>query len=429
MNRTLQREFMGKTIAEKILAAKSGHSSVTPGQIVDAYPDLVMSHTATWRSASVMQRIGATKLYDPSRLAIVLDHISPAKSEKYAADQQISRNFARNNGVTKFYDVDAGIAHLVLMEAGHVLPGDLIVGTDSHCTIYGSLGALGTGIGYTEVTSVWITGKLWMKVPESVRISLDGWFAPGVYSKDLMLDLIGRLGADGCTYQSVEFYGTAIPSLSVSERMTMTNLAMEMGVKCAFVPPDEKTAQYLESRLPDRGRYKPVLADPDAEYARELDVDLATLEPMVACPHEVENTKPIGQVAGTPIQQAFLGSCANAKYDDLVIAAGILKGRRVDPRVRLIVTPGSKQIMLEAMNSGVLQTLMEAGGMITNPGCGACAGDGGMLADGEVCLSTANRNFIGRMGSSKSSIYLSSPATLAASAIRGAISDPREFKA
>src|ERR1700729_863210 len=202
------------TIAEKIFSAKSGKTSATPGEIVEAFPDLVMSHTATWRSASVMQRIGATKLYDPNRLAIVLDHISPAKTEKYAADQQTSRNFAREMGVDKFYDVDAGIAHLVLMEAGHVLPGDLIVGTDSHCTIYGSLGALGSGIGYTEVTSVWLTGKLWMKVPETYRIRLNGEFNPGVYSKDLMLYLIGKLGADGCTYKSVEFYGDMIGGLS-----------------------------------------------------------------------------------------------------------------------------------------------------------------------------------------------------------------------
>jgi len=414
------------TIAEKILAAKSGRNSVMPGEIVEAYPDLVMSHTATWRSVSVMQKIGATKLYDPNRLAVVLDHISPAKTEKYAGDQQISRNFARKNGVTKFYDVDSGIAHLVLMEAGHVVPGDLIVGTDSHCTIYGSLGALGTGIGYTEVASVWITGKLWLKVPASFSITLQGGFAPGVCAKDLMLYLIGTLGADGCGYKSVEFYG-AVRDLSVSERMTMTNLAMEMGVKCAFVPPDEKTAEYLNGRLEDASRYCPVSADADAVYEREIEVDLATLEPMVACPHEVENTKPIGDVAGTHIDQVFLGSCANAKYEDLVVAAGILKGRKIDPGVRMIITPGSKQIMLQAMNSGVLQTLIESGGLVTNPGCGACAGDGGTLADGEVCLSTANRNFIGRMGSSKSSIYLSSPATLAASAIRGVIADPREF--
>jgi homoaconitate hydratase family protein len=415
------------TIAEKILAAKSDRNSVTPGEIVEAFPDLVMSHTATWRSASVMRRIGATKLYDVDRLAIVLDHISPAKTEKYAADQQTSRNFAREKGVTKFYDVDSGIAHLVLMQAGHVVPGDLIVGTDSHCTIYGSLGALGTGIGYTEVTSVWITGKLWLKVPESIRIILNGRFAPGVFAKDLMLQLIGKLGADGCGYKSVEFYGDAIPELSISERMTMTNLAMEMGVKCAFVPPDEKTVEYLQNRLKDWGRYKPVLADPDAVYERDIVVDLGSLEPMVACPHEVENTKPIGEVAGTHIDQVFLGSCANAKYEDLVVAAGILKGHHIAPNVRMIITPGSKEIMLQAMNSGVLQTLIESGGLVTNPGCGACAGDGGTLADGEVCLSTANRNFIGRMGSNKSSIYLSSPATLAASAIKGVIADPREF--
>jgi 3-isopropylmalate/(R)-2-methylmalate dehydratase large subunit len=241
-----------------------------------------------------------------------------------------------------------------------------------------------------------------------------------------MLYLIGKLGADGCSYQSVEFYGSAVPELTVSERMTMANLAMEMGVKCVFVPPDERTAEYLRERLPD-GRYHPVYADADAVYGREIPVDLAALEPMVACPHEVENTKPIGEVKGTHIDQAFLGSCANAKYEDLVVAAKILKGRRVHPGVRLIITPGSKKIMLEAMNSGVLQTLLEAGGMVTNPGCGACAGDGGMLADGEVCLSTANRNFLGRMGSGKSSIYLSSPATLAASAIQGAIADPRDF--
>jgi homoaconitate hydratase family protein len=417
---------MGMTIAEKILARKSGLAAVTPGQIVDAYPDLVMSHTATWRSVTVMEKVGATKLYDPDRIAVVLDHIAPAKSEKNAADHLKSRGFVKKYGIRKFYDVDAGIAHLVLMEAGHVAPGDLIVGTDSHCTIYGSLGALGSGIGYTEVTSVWITGKLWMKVPESYKIILRGKFLNGVYSKDLMLHLIGSLGADGCNYKSVEFYGDTVQDLSISERMTMTNLAMEMGVKCAFVPPDAKTREYLAGRLKDRD-YAELHADADAVYSKELDVDVSRLEPMIACPHEVENTKPIGEVAGTHIDQVFLGSCANAKYEDLVVAASILKGRRIHPDVRFIITPGSKEIMLEAMRSGVLATLVESGGTLTNPGCGACAGDGGIMADGEVCLSTANRNFLGRMGSSKSSIYLCSPATLAASAIKGVISDPREL--
>ncbi len=417
---------MGMTIAEKILSKKSGLSSVVPGLIVDAYPDIVMSHTATWRSVSVMEKVGATKLYDPDRIAVVLDHIAPAKSEKNAIDHQKCRNFVQKYGIQKFYDIDAGIAHLVLMEAGHVRPGDLIVGTDSHCTIYGSLGALGTGIGYTEVTSVWLTGKLWMKVPETYKIRLSGTFARAVSSKDLMLHLIGSLGADGCTYKSVEFYGDTIRELSVSERMTMANLAMEMGVKCAFVPPDGRTREYLKGRVPDLA-YEEVHADSDAAYAREIDVDVSTLPPMIACPHEVENTKPIEEIAGTRIDQVFLGSCANAKYEDLAVAAGILKGRRIHPRVRFIITPGSKEILLEAIRSGVLSTLIESGGTLTNPGCGACAGDGGVLADGEVCLSTANRNFLGRMGSSKASIYLCSPATLAASAVKGVIADPRDF--
>jgi len=417
---------MAMTIAEKILAKKSGESTVSPGQIVDAYPDLVMSHTATWRSVSVMERVGATRLYDPDRIAIVLDHIAPAKTEKNALDQQKSRNFAKKFGIKKFYDIDAGIAHLVLMEAGHIAPGDLIVGTDSHCTIYGSLGALGTGIGYTEVTSVWLTGKLWMKVPETFRIQLNGSFSRGVYSKDLMLHLIGTLGADGCTYNSVELYGDLFESLSVSERMTMTNLAMEMGVKCAFVPPDQKTREYLASRLNGR-TYTEVHADPGATYSKTIEVDVSNLQPMVACPHEVENTKAVSEVQGTVIDQVFLGSCANAKLEDIEIAASILKGHRIHPGLRFIITPGSKEILLGAIKSGALATLIESGGTLTNPGCGACAGDGGILADGEVCLSTANRNFLGRMGSSKASIYLCSPATLAASAITGSIADPRDF--
>src|ERR1700748_2957348 len=247
---------MGQTIAEKILATKSGATRLSPGEIVDAYPDVVMSHTATWRSVAAMKKIGATKLYDPKRLAIVLDHISPAKTEKYAKDQQTSRNFAREQGIEKFYDVDAGIAHLVLMENGHVKPGDLIVGTDSHCTIYGALGALGTGIGYTEVTSVWVTGKLWMKVPTTLRFILNGKFNPAVSAKDLMLYLIGKLGADGAGYRSIELSGDAMPGMSVSERMTIANLAMEMGSKCVFVPPDERTAEYLRGRLKDFSSYQ-----------------------------------------------------------------------------------------------------------------------------------------------------------------------------
>ena len=282
---------MGKTIAQKILSRASGVSDVEPGRIVDASPDLVMSHTATWRSVDVMKKLGATKLFDPSRIAVVLDHVSPAKTEKYAADQRISRQFARDYGIEKFYDVDAGIAHLVLMEEGHVAPGDLIVGTDSHCTIYGALGALGCGIGYTEVTSVWLTGKLWMKVPETYKIIVHGAFPRGVYAKDLMLTLIGQLGAGGCTYKSAELEGELISSLSVSERMTIANLAMEMGVKCVFTPIDEKTEAYLSTRL--KKPYEPVTADTDAIYTKTLDVDASSLVPTVSCPSEVDNTEPI----------------------------------------------------------------------------------------------------------------------------------------
>src|ERR1700742_3726803 len=260
---------MGQTIAEKILATKSGATRLSPGEIVDAYPDVVMSHTATWRSVAAMKKIGVTKLYDPDRLAIVLDHISPAKTEKYAKDQQTSRNFAREYGIKKFYDVNAGIAHLVLMENGHIKPGDLVVGTDSHCTIYGALGALGTGIGYTEVTSVWVTGKLWMKVPTTIKFVLNGKFNHGVSAKDMMLYLIGKLGADGCGYKSAEFYGDAMPDMSISERMTIATLAMETGSKCVFVPPDVATEQYLTSHGLPRNAYQPVYADPDATYERE----------------------------------------------------------------------------------------------------------------------------------------------------------------
>jgi homoaconitase/3-isopropylmalate dehydratase large subunit len=270
-----------------------------------------------------------------------------------------------------------------------------------------------------------VTGKLWMKVPESVRLTLTGSLRPGVYAKDLMLKLVGELSANGCTYYSIEFDGPLAAALSISERMTMANLAMEMGVKNAAVYPDEKTAAYLRERGVER--FAPVWADEGATYAWTRTVDASSLSPMVACPHEVENVHPIEEVAGTRVQQVFVGSCANAKLDDLVEVAAILKGHRVHPSVRMVVTPASKQILLDAMRGDVLSTLVEAGAVITNPGCGACAGDGAALGDGEACLSTANRNFLGRMGSPTSSIYLGSPALAAATAITGVLTDPREF--
>lgn len=360
---------------------------------------------------------------------MVMDHLSPAQTSRTAAHHQLCRRFAAEHGIEKFWDVDAGIAHLVLMERGHIRPGMLVIGTDSHSTIYGALGALGTGVGFSEITATWVTGKLWMKVPESIRVLVDGPLPAGVYPKDVMLRLIGQLGADGGTYCSLEFHGEWARGLSVSERSTLCNLSMELGAKNAVVPTDGVTEAYLAELGVSPDAYDPSLPDPGAEYRQTVEIDGTTLVPQVACPHTVDNVRPIDEVQGIKLDQVFIGSCANAKYDDLAQAAAILHGRRIDPSVRLIVTPGSKQILTRAIADGIITTLLDAGALMTNPGCGACAGDGGVMADGERTLSTANRNFRGRMGSYESEIFLASPATAAASAITGRITDPREFVA
>lgn len=417
---------MGETFAQKALARASGETGLQPGAIVDAYPHLYMSHTATWRCIQTLKRFNTTKLYDKSRIAMVMDHLSPARTAKIAGDHVLSRNFAQEMGIEKFYDVNAGIAHLVLMENGHVLPGDLIIGTDSHSTIYGALGAFGTGVGFSEITATWVTGKLWMKVPESIKVNITGTLSSGTYAKDVMLKLIGDLSIDGATYCSVEFHGSWVEESTVSERMTMCNLSMEMGAKNAVVLPDARTREYLRGvGVPDDG-YTELHPDPDASYQRVVDIDASDLEPQIAKPDTVDNVSPISEVAGTKVDQVFIGSCANAKIDDLEIAASILKGQQVAHGTRLLITPGSREITREATERGFMTTFLEAGALITNPGCGACAGDGGVMADGEVTLSTANRNYKGRMGSYDAGIYLSSPATAAASAITGVITDPRD---
>lgn len=415
-----------KTFAQKAIERASGESDLQPGQIVDAYPDLYMSHTASWRCIRTLEKMGVDKLYDVDRIAMVMDHLSPAMSAKTAADHQLCREFADRMGVKTFYDVNAGIAHIVLMEHGHIKPGQFVIGTDSHSTIYGALGALGTGVGFSEITAAWVTGKLWVKVPESVRVDISGTLPVGTYAKDVMLKLVGDLGADGLTYCSVEFDGSYVEGTSVSERMTFCNLAMEMGAKNAFVRPDATTGKYLSDVGLSPGDYEVLLPDPGAEYRQTVTLDGSSLEPQIAVPHTVDNVVGVREVAGTKLNQVFIGSCANAKYDDLVIAAEVLAGHKVAHGVRLVVTPASGEIMAKASTSGVLATLIDAGAMITNPGCGACAGNGGAMADGEATLSTANRNFQGRMGSYQSKIYLSSPATAAASAITGVITDPKE---
>ena len=418
---------MGKTFAEKALARAAGLSEVSPGEIVDAYPDLYMSHMASWRCIRTMEKLGTDKLYDVDRIAMVMDHISPAQTAKTADDQRMCREFAQKKGIKKFYDVNAGIAHIVLSEAGHIRPGMVIIGTDSHTTIYGSLGALGTGVGFSELTAAWATGKLWMKVPLSVKVVIEGPLARGVSSKDVMLKLIGDLTADGATYCSVEFHGSYTEGLSISDRMTLCNLAMELGAKNGFVRPDEVTRSYLTGRGVKPGDYSEIHPDADAAYAEIVTIDGRSLTPQIACPHAVDNVKPIEQVAGTKVNQVFIGSCANAKWEDLVEAAAILKGHKIASGVRLLVSPASKEIVERTVRDGTYSIFLEAGALITNPGCSACAGDGGVMADGEVTLSTANRNFQGRMGSYKAEIYLGSPAVAAATAIRGVITDPREF--
>lgn len=418
---------MGRTFAEKLLARAAGIPDAQAGAIVDAYPGLIMSHAASWRCIRTLERLGTDRLYDPDRIAMVMDHNSPAYTAKTAGDQKLCREFARSHGIKKFYDVDAGIAHVVLMENGHVRPGMLLIGTDSHSTIYGALGAAGTGVGFSEVTATWVSGYLWMKVPESLKISITGPLSAGVTAKDLMLHLIGQLTADGATYCCVEFDGDYVSGLSVSERMTLCNLAMEMGAKFAYVPPDDVTRSYLSQRGVAPDSYREIFPDADARYVRTIDVTGASLQPQIACPPMVDNVRPVEDVLGTHVDQVFIGSCANAKYEDLVLAASILRGRHVAPGVRLIVTPASKGVLERVVADGTLAVLLASGALVTNPGCGACAGDGGVMADGEVTLSTANRNFPGRMGSYKSEIYLGSPLVAAATAIRGCIADPREF--
>ncbi|WP_030897406.1 aconitase/3-isopropylmalate dehydratase large subunit family protein [Streptomyces sp. NRRL F-5126] len=416
-----------RTFAQKAIERASGEHGLVPGQIVDAFPDVYMSHTASWRCIRTLEKMGVAELYDRDRVAMVMDHISPAMNAKTAADHQLCRAFADRMGIRHFYDVNAGIAHIVLMENGLVRPGQFIIGTDSHSTIYGALGAFGTGVGFSEITAAWVTGKLWVKVPESVRILIDGELPAGSYAKDVMLKLIGDLGADGLTYCSAEFGGSYVTSRSVSERMTFCNLAMEMGAKNAYVAPDGETRRYLgEQAGVDAGAYEVLLPDTGATYRETVRMDASGLMPQIAVPHTVDNVVGVDEVAGTRLDQVFIGSCANAKYDDLAIAAEVLAGHKVARGVRMVVTPASAAVMAKASASGVLATLIEAGAMITNAGCGACAGNGGAMADGEVTLSTANRNFQGRMGSYASSIYLSSPATAAASAIRGVITHPAD---
>ncbi len=417
---------MGKTIAEKILAKKADRKDVQPGEIVTCRVDLAMSHENARLVMRHFDKIGVDKVWDPDRIVIIFDHRVPAESEITAIGQKEIREFIKSQGIKHFYDINVGICHQVLAEKGFSRPGILLVGTDSHTTTAGAFGAFATGVGATDMAAVWATGEIWLRVPETIKIVVNGELPTGVYAKDVILHIIGKLGADGADYKAVEFYGETITRMSVASRMVMSNLSMEMGAKAAIIPPDDKTLEYVKSRT--SWDYEPIYADDDAQYIETYEFDVSNLSPQVACPHSVDNVKPIEEVEGIKVDQAVIGSCTNGRLEDLIEAAKILSTRHVHKDVRLIVIPASWEVYRKALKQGIIEAFINAGAVIINPGCGPCLGaHQGVLAPGEVAIASTNRNFQGRMGSPDSFVYLASPATVAASAVEGKIADPRRL--
>ena len=417
---------MGMTLAEKILAHGAGRERVKPDEIVIARVDLAMSHENADLVRKSFLEIGVSRVWDPSKIVIIFDHRIPAESEKTAATHKAVREFVADQAIESFYDVGrGGICHQVLPENGHVRPGMILVGTDSHTTTHGAFGAFATGIGATEMAGVWAEGSLWFKVPSTLRIEVTGEFRKWISAKDLILYIIGKLGAAGADYRAVEFDGPAIRRMTVASRMVLANLSMEMGAKVAFTPVDEVLLDYLRPRV--SGPLKMIGPDADAQYERVICVDAGKdiREPQIACPHAVDSVQPLSALGEVPVHQAVLGSCTNGRLEDLAVAAEVVAGRMVHPRTRLIVIPASQQILREAMRLGYLEALVAAGAIINPPGCGPCVGvHQGILASGEVCVSSTNRNFLGRMGSKDSGVYLASPAVVAASAIAGHLVHP-----
>jgi 3-isopropylmalate/(R)-2-methylmalate dehydratase large subunit len=416
-------------ILEKILANASGKQQVSPGEIIEANIDAAMIHDLTGPLAiKSFREIGAKKVWDNNKVVIILDHLVPASSIISANLHRIVRNFAEEQNIKNFYDVGrGGVCHQVMPEKGHVRPAEVIVGADSHTCTYGAFGAFATGIGSTEMAAVFATGKLWFRVPEVIKVDVTGKLPNMVTPKDVTLNIVGKIGADGAIYKGLEFGGSTVREMSVEGRMVLSNMAVEMGAKAGIIEPDKKTLDYVKART-DKA-VKPVKSDPDATYERVVDVDVSDLEPQVAVPHSVDNVKPVSEIEDTEINQGFIGSCTNGRLEDLQSAAQILKGKKIARGVRLVVIPASQEIYLNALNEGLIKTFMDAGATIGNPNCGPCLGGHmGILAEGEVCISSSNRNFVGRMGSSKSFVYLASPATVAASAITGKITDPRTVK-
>jgi len=416
---------MGYTFAEKVLARKAGLDSVVPGQIVTVRPDKLLTHDNTAAISKQFRKIGVDRVADPNINVIVLDHVVPAANETYATNHKITREFVAEQGISAFYDIGEGICHQVLPEKGHAWPGAVIVGSDSHTPTHGAFGAFSVGIGRTEAAAVMATGQIWLRVPESLRIVVNGKLPPRVSAKDVILHIIGDIRADGATYCSVEFTGETIRQMSVAGRMVLTNMAAEMGAKNGVVEPDDNTRAWLQGRV--KNSYEEIHADPDATYERVIEYDVSGLVPQVAQPHTVDNVMAAKEVAGTPINQALIGTCTNGRLEDLETAVEILRGKQIASTVRLLVLPASREVLLAAIERGIVSDLVAAGATLLNPGCGPCLGaHEGCMAPGEVTISTANRNFKGRMGSKEAFIYLGSPATVAASALTGAITDPRE---
>ena len=420
--------MMGQTLIEKIIAHNIGREKVTPGEIVTVNVDRVMVHDIFIPFvADKFEEMGFSRIWDPDRMVLIYDHLVPASQIDDTRHFAKGDAFAAKYGVKNVHRSD-GICHQLMTEAGYVKPGDIAFGTDSHTTTYGCVGAFSTGIGYTEMAGILGTGKLWIRVPETIRVQIDGTLPDNVTSKDVILRILGDLRADGATYKSLEFTGSTVEAMSVAARMTMSNMAVECGAKCGLFAPDEKTAEYCGIPADDFRKdsfLQSLHGDPDAVYERTLTYRAEDLVPVMACPSQVDNIHPVSEIAGIPVDQVFLGSCTNGRLEDLAAAAEILKGRKIAPFVKFIVTPASRKIYRQALEAGILGTLAEAGAMITHPGCGLCCGRaGGILTDGEVVVATNNRNFLGRMGTSKVRIYLASPKSAAWAALTGKITVP-----
>lgn len=410
---------MGATTIEKIIR-NNIKKDVKPGDIVTVDVDRVMIHDIFIPFvAEKFEEMGFTKIWDPDKAVLIYDHLVPASQVDDTRHFRIGNEFVEKYGMKNIHRSD-GICHQLMTEAGYVKPGHIVFGTDSHTTTYGCVGAFSSGIGYTEMASILGTGKLWVRVPETIKVTVNGTLPANVTSKDIILRLIGDLGADGATYMALEFHGDTIDEMSVASRMTMSNMAIEAGAKCALFAPDEKTAEYCEITLTEE--QKDLKADADAVYAREITYQAEDLVPVLACPSQVDNIKPVSELEGTEIDQVFIGSCTNGRLEDLMAAAEVLKDKKVADFVKLIVTPASRKIYNEAVENGTMAILAKAGAIITHPGCGLCCGRaGGILTDGERVVATNNRNFLGRMGTSKVQIFLASPKTAAASAVAGKI--------